>query len=241
MRTPNSRNPANARASIATIDFTPGEFELPLYWVNDLDRFNFQGPDQPQRARLPFSVEWKGYWWVETNGDVLGLYMDAPGATGELVIDGVKVLAMGPTDIVATASVEPLRGWHQLIVRMSAPPSATRRFSTGQLIDNNQRFPFDERSVAQRRLPGWQRMALPVLDYRQAYHGRRTLTWLAVLVLFAVLEVAGDYRTATSPALQRHAAVKIFALLAMIEALPLRVAVGQPRDGAGRRRRHADL
>lgn len=199
------------------IDFTPGEFELPLYWINDLDRFNFQGPDQPQRARLPFSVEWDGYWWVETNGDVLGLYMDAPGATGELVIDGVKVLTMGPTDIAATASVEPLRGWHQLIVRLSAPASATRRFSTGQLV-GNQRLPFDQSSVAQRRLPGWQRTALPALDVVKRITAAGVLAWLAVLVIFTLFEVVGDYRTATLPALQRHAAVKIFALLAMIEA-----------------------
>jgi hypothetical protein len=199
------------------IDFTPGETDLPLWWINSLERFNYQGPDEPKRDRLPFSVEWEGYWWVETNGDVLGLYMDAPGATGEIVLDGVKVLAMGPTDIVATASVEPLRGWHQLIIRLAAPPTATKRVSAGQLIDN-QRLPFDAPHLAQRRLPSWHRTTLAALDVTKRAAAIGVLAWLGVLVAFALRHVVDEYRTAASPALERHAAVKIFALLAMAEA-----------------------
>lgn len=199
------------------IDFTPGESELPLWWINSLERFNYQRADEPRRDRIPFSVEWDGYWWVETNGEVLGLYMDAPGATGELILDGVRVLTMGPTDIVATASVEPLRGWHQLIIRLSAPATATKRFAAGQLIDNR-RFPFDASQIAQRRLPSWHRTALVALDSGKRAAAIGVLAWLGVLVLCALRDVTGEYRAATSPALQRHAAVKIFALLAMVEA-----------------------
>jgi hypothetical protein len=216
-RAPLSGVPNDVTRVDRRIDFTPGESELPLWWINSLERFNYQRADEPRRDRIPFSIEWEGYWWVETNGDVLGLYVDAPGATGELVIDGVKVLTMGPTDMVATASVEPLRGWHQLIIRLSAPATATRRFAAGQLIDN-QRFPFDASHIAQRRLPSWQRTTLVVLDFSKRAVAIGVLAWLGVLVMFALRDVAGEYRTAASPALQRHAAVKIFALLAMIEA-----------------------
>ncbi|MEO8682827.1 MAG: hypothetical protein ABI665_27515, partial [Vicinamibacterales bacterium] len=215
-----SRQPASGEGFTRVdrrIDFTPAEFEIPLPWINDLGRFNFQGPNQPRRSQLPFSTEWSGFWWVETNGEVLGLYMDAPGATGELVIDGVKVLTMGPTDITAAASVEPLRGWHQLVVRLSAPPAGTRRFSAGQLIAN-QRFPFDAASIAQRRLAPWQRTSLRVRDLVARAIGLGVLAWLAVLVVFALIEIRLDYLAASTEASMRRAAVRMFALVAIAEA-----------------------
>lgn len=209
--------PSEAPRVDRRIDFTPGEFELPLYWINDLERFNFQGPDQPRRDRLPFSAVWEGYWWVETNGEVLGLYMDAPGASGEIVIDGVKVLAMGPADITAAASVEPLRGWHQLILRLSAPPTATKRFSAGQLIAN-QRVPFDAASLAQRRIPSWQRMILRAIDVVTWIVTVGVLAWLGVLVLVALRDISREFRAAITPESQRRAAIKALSMAAIAEA-----------------------
>ncbi len=198
-------------------DFTPGEFELPLWWVNDLDRINFQGPDQPRRDRIPFSVEWDGYWWVETNGEVLGLYMDAPGGHGEILLDGVKVLALGPTDMTSAASVEPLRGWHQLILRFSAPPTETRRFSAGQLIDN-QRLPFDAGALAQRRIPSWQRQSLRAFDLVRRAVAVGVLAWLGVLVLVTLRDIGANYRAAATSESLRRVVVKVFALAAIAEA-----------------------
>lgn len=43
----------------------PGAPDLPLYFFNDVGRFNFYQGGEPHRARLPFSVVWDGYVWVE--------------------------------------------------------------------------------------------------------------------------------------------------------------------------------
>ena len=205
------------------LDFTPERHEIPRHWINDLARFNFYiggPPNQPtNRELLPYSVQWDGYWWVDTPGDVLGLYLDAPGATGELVIDGVKVLTIAPADGSRTASATPLRGWHQIVVRVSVPGDAPGRVSAGRLIDN-QRYPFDVTSVSQKRLAAWQRIGYRAIDLAWAIVTFAILAWLVMLIVLDLIESLAIYRSRGGTVIaNRPAVVRVLALAAAAESL----------------------
>src|SRR5437868_6733159 len=98
------------------IDFAPDTRALPLGFFNDIERFNFYQPNQPDRATLPFSVIWDGYWWADDEAEHR-FYIDAPGATAQLTIDG-WLAASAPPDPGAVPKPARLRpGWRRVELR----------------------------------------------------------------------------------------------------------------------------
>jgi hypothetical protein len=69
-----------------------GGDEFPAYFLNDVQRFNFYGPDAERRRNLPFSVRWEGTLYVPDDGDYqFWLTASGPGA---LRIDGRQVASV---------------------------------------------------------------------------------------------------------------------------------------------------
>ncbi len=127
------------------LDFQAARAEFPLPFFNDLARFNFYLPQQPNRESLPFAVIWDGHWLVETDG-AREIYLDAPLADAQALLDGESVLTVSPIDGLRVVSVRPSRGWHRLQVRLLSYSGSPRRFSAGERR-GAARVPFDASSV----------------------------------------------------------------------------------------------
>jgi hypothetical protein len=100
-----------------------GGDEFPVYFLNDVQRFNFFGPEAERRRTLPFSVRWDGSLYVPAAGSYT-LWLTASGP-GVLRVDGKQVaavdadgrdtaevhldLARGPHDLRATYIRRPQR------------------------------------------------------------------------------------------------------------------------------------
>ena len=72
---------------------SPAQFPLPFF--NDNSRFNFYKVGEPNRRLLDFAVRWSGLWWVDRERPTV--YLDAPGATSEVFVDGQPMMALGPS------------------------------------------------------------------------------------------------------------------------------------------------
>src|SRR5712691_7819463 len=71
------------------LDF--GTDEFPLYFFNDSERFNSNGPDRLDRGRsLTWSAGWSGYLNAPSDRRAT-IWLTASG-TGELALDGAKLL-----------------------------------------------------------------------------------------------------------------------------------------------------
>jgi hypothetical protein len=84
----------DARAWTYTrIEQSPGQPGFALHFFNDVERFNYYEPPDPDRKSLPFAVRWDGYMHIPEDGDyMLGL---AAQGTGILSIDGSPMLTIG--------------------------------------------------------------------------------------------------------------------------------------------------
>ena len=151
--------------------------DLPLHFYNDV-RFNFFGPDQPQRTRLAYSVEWNGFIHVDDNKPPATFYLaPAVGATADLSIDRTPVL---PLD-AGTRRSHPIAldtGWHAISVRVRAPYGADRTFDAGEIVEDAAR-PFDGTRVLLQPA-GYIRLAIDT-----------TLRWVTSLVDAGVLAGLG--------------------------------------------------
>lgn len=69
-----------------------GGDEFPAYFLNDVQRFNFYGPEAERRKNLPFSVRWEGSLYVPQDGSYqFWLTASGPGA---LRLDGRQVASV---------------------------------------------------------------------------------------------------------------------------------------------------
>lgn len=188
------------------LHFEPGASDLPLNFFNDNTRFNFFQVRPRDRNRLEFSVRWSGMWWVD--GNAVHIYVDAPGASGEVFVDGQPVLG----EIALTP------GWHRLDVTLSSPYGAPRVFSAGTIGDGERR-PFDSRHVVTQQIRDSQLTAARVLRMF------RTIADLAALALIGALlarSVWGKARALRQPAgarERRQQVIALFVAAAAIEAL----------------------
>lgn len=55
-----------------------GGDEFPAYFLNDVQRFNFYGPEAERRRNLPFSARWEGFLYVPQGG-VYSFWLTASG------------------------------------------------------------------------------------------------------------------------------------------------------------------
>jgi hypothetical protein len=75
------------------IEQEPGQPGFAIHFFNDVERFNYYEPPDPDRNSLPFAVRWEGYLHVPADGAYL-LRIAARG-TGILAIDGKPILTVG--------------------------------------------------------------------------------------------------------------------------------------------------
>ena len=185
------------------LDFVPGAHELPLNFFNDNSRFGFFQVRPRQRWLLEFSARWGGVWWAPAN--VGAIYVDAPGATGEVFVDGKKVEGEN--------AVTP--GWHRLDVALSSPYGAPRRFSAGTIRDGVL-VPFDSSEVVTQPIRDWQMSAARGLRIA------RTIADAAALALvIGVFAMAGWKKITTllEPATDRERRKQVMALFWAVAAI----------------------
>ncbi|MGH9387094.1 MAG: hypothetical protein ACRD2N_22730 [Vicinamibacterales bacterium] len=201
-----------------TLEFEPGRAEFPLAFFNDISRFNFYLPHEPNRELMTFSAVWDGFWLVQTDATPRQLYLDARGATSELVLDGVQVLAVATLDAEHSTVITPSRGWHTLQVRFTSPYASPRRLSVGE-SDKDRHTPFAAPSVSTTRLRPWQVTAAPIVRSAMTAIDVGVLAWLTVLLLLGVRDTIRDLarqRPVWTPSDQPLA---LLALVAAVEAV----------------------
>jgi hypothetical protein len=188
------------------LDFAPDDNQLPLNFFNDNSRFNLFQVRPRDRSKLEFSVRWSGLWLAPA--DVDAFYVDAPGATGEIFIDGQKV--------EGERTIPP--GWHRLDVALSSPYGAPRRFGAGTWR-HGVPVPFNSREVVTQQIRDWQMSAARILRRTRNVADAAALTLVLVVFLLtlgrqvsALLKPAGD-------ADRRRQVMALFAAVAAIDAL----------------------
>jgi hypothetical protein len=200
------------------IEFEPGRRDFPLAFFNDIGRFNFYLPHEPNRELLAFSVIWDGVWLVESEATPHELYLDAPGAAAEIVLDGTRVVTVSPLDAEHSTVVKPTPGWHNLQIRFSSPYASPRRLSAGETI-GGARAPFDATDVFTTRMRPWQVKVTPIVRGLTTLIDLSVLVWLTVLVLRAArdaLRIASGQWSLLKPSRQTLA---LLALVAAVEAI----------------------
>ena len=105
-------------------------------------------------ANQAFAAVWDGHWWTAAEAPHT-FYLYAPGASAELVVDGIVVATVTPADGARTGVAAPSRGWHQVYVHLSSPYAAPRRFAAGEQIGGRQ-IPFSGSTVRTVRIAEWQ-------------------------------------------------------------------------------------
>ena len=198
------------------LDFGPGGPEFPLAFFNDSARFNFYQADEPHRARLEFAAAWTGQWWTE-GGDHT-LYLESPGASAELFVDGIRVATATPATGGDTKGLPLTPGWHRLDVSFSSPYAGPRRFSAGELI-NGQPRPFAAESVMSQRVRDWQMQAASALRRIKTAGDFAAIAWVAWLFASACWQHLRRFPHRRSAGEWRQWAAPILAIVAAVEAL----------------------
>jgi hypothetical protein len=109
----------------------PGLRDLPLFFFDDVGRFNFYQRHEPRRSELPFSVVWDGYLPVENGEEARTFYLAATALGASLEIDGATILELPPGAGRATTTVLYPKGWRHVVVRLVGHGQAARDFSAG--------------------------------------------------------------------------------------------------------------
>jgi hypothetical protein len=117
--------------------------DLPLDFFNDL-RFNHYRPTDPDRATLPFSVIWTGFWRVTTDGRQQ-LYVHSPRGDVQINI-GESFRVRVPPSGTWTGAVDLPAGLHRLTITLSEPQGGDRRFEAGRVVDGREE-PFDDEVI----------------------------------------------------------------------------------------------
>jgi len=158
-----------------------GRPDLPLHFFNELG-FNYYRPTEPARERLPYSVVWDGFLFLDEERPSATVYVAADEtASSALWIDGRPVIAPGRAS-QRTATISLARGWHALRLSVAAPQGAGRRIEAGEMVGGVSR-PFDAgRAFVQpvgalrRAVDATARVTLRALDLA-------LLAWLGATVL----------------------------------------------------------
>src|SRR5262245_23907108 len=164
-------------------------------------------------ANQAFAAVWDGHWWTADEAPHT-FYLYAPGASAELVVDGIVVATITPAEGARTGVAAPGRGWHQVYVHLSSPYAAPRRFTAGEQIGGRQ-IPFGVGTVRTVRIAEWQ------LGFLRGWDIAKTAFDVCALVLLAwlVAGAAGDlWRRAAPGGLHSAPIAGLFGLAVIIEA-----------------------
>ena len=99
------------------LDFARGDRDFHLAFFNDHTRFNYLRPGEPDRRYLEFAVAWSGWWYA--TGSTQQVYLHAPKASAQLLIDTTPVLTATPESRTENRELTLSEGWHRLHVTFS--------------------------------------------------------------------------------------------------------------------------
>ena len=113
-------------------------------------RFNYYKEIDPDRAQLPFSVTWQGFWRVTVERPET-LYLVSPGGTAEMNVGDSVLSVCVPAGERWTGVVMLPPGFHRVTIAWSVPAGGARQFDAGWIVDGRDR-PFDDTSIVRRRV-----------------------------------------------------------------------------------------
>ncbi len=178
---------------------TPGGRDLPVFFFNDVSRFNFYQPNEPVVEQLAYSVIWSGSLQV-TQGDTnLTFYLVGPGAAARLEIDGFPLLQLDPAESTKFTRVRLRPGSRRLVVKLSGTYGAPRRLEAGLVDASGHHRPFDTANVISSHPAPW-RIAVDRAVATTA--GLVDLAVLGTLAAAAFL-ILGDFARSVSRDWQR--------------------------------------
>lgn len=188
------------------LDFEPGGNELPLNFFNDNSRFSYFQVRPRERSLLEFSVRWSGFWRVTDYQGVINVV--APGATGEVFIDGEKA--------VEGTEIKP--GWHRIDVALSSPYGAPRRFFAGTStakLDSSFGLP----EIVTQQIRDWQMTAVFWLGLARALSDVVALAIVIFTLAVSVWKKIVALRLPLTDRERRDQVMALFAAVAAIDAL----------------------
>jgi hypothetical protein len=197
------------------LEFVRDRRDLPLAFFNDHARFNFMRMGEPDRRHLEFAAAWTGWLYVPAGG-ARRIYLDAPGATAQIAIDGQTQLSARPSAPAQQADVSLTEGWHRLHITLSSPYGGPRSFSAGE-IDAGVLRPFSDGHVRTEQLDARQRLVSRIIGMVKPAADASALAWLAGLSALVLLRRAGEvWRPRAST---YRAAIALFAAAGAVESL----------------------
>ena len=214
---PHERGTEHPQATFTRIDreldFGQGVRDFPLAFFNDNSRFNFYRGGEPQRRLLAFSIAWSGWWRAHGSPT---LYLDAPGASAQLFVNGGLVAEVTPQSGPATGSAVLSGDWQRVHVIFLSPYGAPRRFSAG-VLDGDERRPFSADAVRTQQLSAAEhRLALGVGAVKTIVD-TIVLAWLIAIGGLLLLRRLGEVWT--NPLQSDRAAIALVVAAGFIESM----------------------
>lgn len=167
----------------SAIDFgARSRVDLPLFFLNDLARFNFYQPNEPNRRALPYSATWNGDLLVSAEGPAR-MFIRGEGVRADLAIDGYPVVSLAPDQREAHGSVVLRKGWRRLRVTVSGAYGAERALTAGAVDPQGRDRPFDADEVFVRRVSGTRLAADTIARLAGRAIDLLVLLWLARLLI----------------------------------------------------------
>ena len=215
---PHERGTEHPNAGFTRIDreiaFGSASRDFPLAFFNDNSRFNFYQAHEPHRRRLEFSVAWSGFW--KTPEGQQTVFLDAPGASAELFLDGQRVTGVSPQSGPAEHTLSLPAGWHRLHIVFLSPYAAPREFSAG-VVRDGARAAFGGEAVRTERASDDQQTLLVVVDRLKRAFDAAALLWLAAIGALLLLRRLGEVWQ--QPLGADRAAITLVAAAGAVEAL----------------------
>ena len=125
-----------------------GAPDLPVYFFNDHNRFNFYLPTQPDRTTLPVSVVWNGRLRVSESG-LHRFYVRTDAGTAEVMIGSALNAQVPPSSTTWTREVDLTVGYHRILITLAIPQDGSRLFEAGRVV-NGREQPFDSTTIFHR-------------------------------------------------------------------------------------------
>ncbi len=171
------------------LDFARGDRDFHLAFFNDHTRFNYLRPGEPDRRYLEFAVAWSGWWYA--TGSTQQVYLHAPKASAQLLIDTTPVLTATPESRTENRELTLSEGWHRLHVTFSSPYGGPREFSAGEVHDGKT-VPFDSGMVRTERIDDRQTLVARILAAIKPAADLLALGWLAAIASLLLVRRIGE-------------------------------------------------
>ena len=121
----------------AVLDF--GGDEFPVYFLNDVQRFNFFGPEAERRKNLPFAVRWQGTLYAPEAG-TYPMWLTASGPAA-LAVNGKGIASVDEDRRATAATAAELRqGANEIRVTYARRPPRSGDLKVEWGVDGRRRF-----------------------------------------------------------------------------------------------------